>query len=276
MSQWGKTDAADSSPLHAPANFNKTQTRANANTLFGNTTLGGYVADQVVGVYGVDTTETAVTRRGQHAGWVVRKQGTGPIETISISNVGANFANNETFVVSGGSVNAVANVTTNATGNITSLTITNYGRGFQVNSTGGANVTVAPQREKHLMNISVTGGSGYSNTDVIQAGNGTINGTATITTNSTGGFANADITLTNVGLWGNAKTNAHVSFLVVNTTGGNSAGTGATLVANLATSTDGAATVTLGGRANRISMETLVAMGTITSDASDDTQFPDS
>ena len=42
------------------------------------------------------------------------------------------------------------------------------------------------------------------------------------------------------------------------------------------TSTDGAATftVTMGGRANRVSYETLVAMGSMTGDG-DDTYFPD-
>lgn len=35
-------------------------------------------------------------------------------------------------------------------------------------------------------------------------------------------------------------------------------------------------TITMGGRANRVQMETLVAMGSMTDDASDDALFPDS
>jgi hypothetical protein len=35
-------------------------------------------------------------------------------------------------------------------------------------------------------------------------------------------------------------------------------------------------TITMGGRANRVQMETLVAMGSMTDDGSDDTLFPDS
>ena len=90
----------------------------------------------------------------------------------------------------------------------------------------------------------VAGGTGYANTDTITVaatGTGSVNATATLTTNSTGGITTVAITNTGVGFTTTSPT-------VTITT---SAGTSANIVA------------TAGGRAGRISYETLVAMGSI-------------
>lgn len=90
----------------------------------------------------------------------------------------------------------------------------------------------------------VAGGTGYANTDTIRVtatGTGSVNATATLTTNSTGGITAVTITNTGVGF-----TTANPT-VTITTSGGSTAN----IVA------------TAGGRAGRVSYETLVAMGTI-------------
>jgi hypothetical protein len=78
MAQWSANDAANDSPMWAPAMYGKAPTRANANTLYGNTTSDAYVSGQTIGVYGVDSTEIAVDGgKVAHTGWVVRTVGSG-------------------------------------------------------------------------------------------------------------------------------------------------------------------------------------------------------
>lgn len=102
------------------------------------------------------------------------------------------------------------------------------------------------------------GGTGYSNSDKIVISGGTSNASGTLVTNSTGGVVSAALSD------GGAGFVSTTSVSVTNSTGGTSAGSNAVI------------TAALGGRAGRTSMETLVAMGTITGDGSDDVVFPDS
>lgn len=103
------------------------------------------------------------------------------------------------------------------------------------------------------------GGTGYANSDLVRVSGGTINAAGTLVTNSTGGITSVTL--------GTQKGSGFVStttVAVTNSTGGSSGGSNAVI------------TATLGGRAGRIHMETLVAMGSMTGDGSDDTVFPDS
>lgn len=275
----------------ANAHFGNTSagTRAKVDVdMFNNTTPGAFISGVAVGVFGADATETQVSNADgiAHAGWLVRRAGTGPVASFTITAAGNSFANGETITVSNGSTNATGTVTTNATGNMTSIAVTSGGAGW-------ANTTMAVisfDRQKHVLAITVTGStSGYSNSDTIRVSNtaATINATATVTTNATGGFTNSGITITNVGLFANVTTNTQVVISVLASNGSASPGTGATLVANLVPSTGGSATITLGGRAGRVHYETLVAMGSLgaqtaaygtpalVADASDDTYLPD-
>ena len=84
-----------------------------------------------------------------------------------------------------------------------------------------------------LFSIYVTGGSGYSNSDQINIGSSTVNGAATFTTNSTGGFSNLSITITNYGVFNEGTSNSSLVFNVANSTGGSSSGSGASLSGNL-------------------------------------------
>lgn len=278
MSQWKNTDDAANSVNYVArtigAGSGKSNIAANNTALYGNTTVDAFISGTAVGQFAVSTAEMANTsgesKRVTHAGWQIRRAGEGPVLSFAVSNNGSNFANGETILVHGGAVNAVGTVVTNATGYMTSVTVTTAGR-----FSNTSQQSFAYRREKHMNNITVTGGSGYHNTDYIVASNGTTNAVATLTTNSSGGFANADIVLTNVGLWANTKANSHVAFAVYAANGAVSNGADATLVANLSTSSDGTVTTTLGGRAGRVHYETIVAMGSISNGDSDDTYFPE-
>jgi hypothetical protein len=265
MPQWGKsaTNAANS-VLYANALMvsavGRTKLQAN---VFQNTTPNALEVERVVGQFGHTTVDQANSTLGRavgaHAGWTLSRRGTGDIATAAVNAPGSGFANGETITVGNGSVTGTLVITANATGNMTAVTITSTGAGW-------VNATVANtnfNREKHMVNISVTGGSGYTNGDIITASNGTVNATATINTNGSGVFGNIGITLTTLGLWANTKANGDVSFAVTNSTGGATTGSGATLVANLGSSTGGSVTLTIGGKAGRTWGETIVAAGSL-------------
>lgn len=218
MPQWGKTDQAATAnstttkitSTGAPLNShllvnagggtaakygNSTGTRA-ANTvnMYGNVTPGAFVGKQAVGVFGVDTTEIAVNGgKMAHAGWNLRRAGTGGVVSISY--------------------------------------------------TGTA--------------------TGYSNTDVITVASPAAGGNATITvsTNATGGALTLSIQSPGFGF---TAANASANASIANSTGGATAGSGATFHP------------VIGGRVGRVTYETLVAMGSITGDGSDDSILPDS
>ena len=155
MAQWGNTDDAANSVLWAVSQLNKTANTANQTDLFGNTTTGAFIAGEVVGQHGVDTTEAANTasdyKKVAHAGWNLKTQGTGPVTALTIVAGGSGYSNNDTIkvVAAGtGAVNATATISTNTTGGITAVTLTNPGAGFTnasviatyANSTGGSTV----------------------------------------------------------------------------------------------------------------------------------------
>lgn len=261
MPLWGKTDNAANSVKFGSA---LVLNAANQTALYNNTTPNAIIPKEVVGVFGVDITEeannNADTSRAQHAGWQLRTVLTGDITAINVTGAGSGFANGETVQIGNGTMVALGKITTNATANMVSVTVVQSGAGW-------VNATMANSafwREKSLRNITVGGTpTGYSNTDTIVASNGTVNATASIVTNATGGFATGNVTITNVGLWANNKANADVTFTVVAANGAASAGSGATFTANIAASTGGSVSVTVSPRAGRIQYETLVAMGTI-------------
>lgn len=197
MAQWNLNDAASNSVSYAARlhglGSNKTNQHANNTALFNNTTSGAFVPGIAVGQFGVSVAEMANTsgesKKISHAGWVERKAGTGPVTSLVINNGGSAYTNGDVLTISGGTTNAIATVTTNGNGVITTASFSNYGAGF--------------------LNVS------------------------------------------------------SLTLAVANSTGGSTSGSGASLSA------------TLGGRAERVSYETLVAMSSITGDASDDTQLPE-
>jgi hypothetical protein len=160
MPLWGNKDQSNNSPLFTPLQVNLTTSALNANTLFGNTTLGIFKNNNVamkeaVGVFGISTTEIANSVSGgtkaQHAGWNLRTAFTGPLTNIAITAPGKLYTNGDIITVNPGtsavSANATATIATNGLGNLVSVSITSVGSGFTTttpssitvaNSTGGA------------------------------------------------------------------------------------------------------------------------------------------
>ena len=189
MSLWGNLDAANNAPKSsAMAGYGgeTPQVTSNSQVYYANTQLGAFTDNQAVGIFGVSAAEqansstVASTGHPQHAGWVTRRVGMGPVATIT-ANAGA----------------------------------------VGVNST-----------------ITIVANSGFGNTG--SNGRSTIIPVvATISVNTAGYIST--ITIVNPGLYANTP------ILRPNT--GNAV-----------------FTVSMGGRANRISTETLVAMGSMTGD----------
>jgi hypothetical protein len=153
MAQWGNTDDAANSVLWAVSQLNKVANTTTQTNLYGNTTVGAFETNEINGQFGVDAVEAANTssnfKKVAHAGWNLKTTGTGPLASVSIVAGGTGYSNGDvlTFAATGtGTVNATATVSTNSTGGITSLAITNPGAGFTntlvygtfANSTGGS------------------------------------------------------------------------------------------------------------------------------------------
>lgn len=186
MSLWGSKDQANNAPKSSI--IGGLGVPANGQVMFGNTQVSAFVSGMAIGDFGVDTTEAGIAGEGkkvQHAGWNLRKAGTGPVKTITLTGNGTNYNSNGYVVfVGGGGSGANASYTVNTTTNtISTITL-------------------------------VSGGSGYLTTPVANVANGSGANVATVS-------------------------------------------------------------VVMGGRANRVQMETLVAMGSMSGDA-ENTIFPNS
>ena len=153
MSLWSNTDANTSVPKFAPSRVNLTNTQANSNLLYGNTSTGVFNANSAIGVFGVDSTEQTsannTANHAQHAGWVLRRTGMGGIATISAgatnkSNVGNAYI---TFTGGGtGNTSANAQLFVNATSNVVTTIVLNNAGMYETTPSatvsGNANVTI--------------------------------------------------------------------------------------------------------------------------------------
>jgi len=145
MSLWGNLDTANNAPKQsATAGYggNTPQVTSNAQVYFSNTRSGAFITGSAIGVFGVDAQEqinaeaSANTLLGvpQHAGWVIRKTGMGPVVAIS-ANAGSVGANSLITFSQGlgrdgsqfGVSNAVASISVNTAGYITAVTLTSGG-----------------------------------------------------------------------------------------------------------------------------------------------------
>jgi hypothetical protein len=187
MAQWGRNDQAvtanstttketsNGAPIGtytavkagggANAHFGNTSAGSRAATdvnMFNNTTPSAFLSGAAVGVFGVDTTEIAVSNAAgvAHAGWNLRRAGTGSIVAGSFTSNSTTVGYNNADIVvvkspvAGG--NAAFSMTTNATGGNLSLTLTNAGFGFNVATIPTSNIFVT----------NATGGTAAGNTTV--------------------------------------------------------------------------------------------------------------
>lgn len=149
----------------ANAHYGNTSPGSRANVdvrMFNNTTPGAFLSGQAVGVFGADATETGVSNNKgiAHAGWLVRRAGTGSLATFTINASATATAYNNADIINVRSLqtggNATVTFVTNSTGGNLVFTITNAGAGF-------TNVTIPTS------NISITnstGGTAAGNTTV--------------------------------------------------------------------------------------------------------------
>jgi hypothetical protein len=186
MAQWGRNDQAvtanstttketsNGAPIGtytavkagggANAHFGNTSAGSRAATdvnMFNNTTPSAFLSGQAVGVFGIDANEQQVNNLaghnlGAHAGWNLRRAGTGSIVSGVYTNSGVGYNNNDILVikspVAGG--NATFSMSTNATGGNVALTLTNAGFGFNVVTIPTSNIFVT----------NATGGTAAGNT----------------------------------------------------------------------------------------------------------------
>ena len=185
MAQWGRNDQAvtanssttKESSTGAPigtytavklggganAHFGNTSAGSRAATdvnMFNNTSPSAFLSGQAVGVFGVDATEMQVNRANgrtvAHAGWQLRRAGTGPAVSAVYTNTGTGYNNNDILVakspVAGG--NAAFSISTNSTGGAVTLTLTTAGFGFN-------NATIPTS---NLFVTNATGGTAAGNT----------------------------------------------------------------------------------------------------------------
>jgi len=287
MAQWGNTDDAANSVLWATTAVNKTPNTVNQTALFGNTTVGAFIAGEAVGQFGLDATE-------------IRVSGNAAVQQYIITNPGSGYAANAAVTVAnttGGANTLVANSTV-AAGKVTTLTangtaIRGYTAAPAVTIAAPAliifngNTAVTPNTTTGAFIAISTANSFLAVGDkLVYAGNATSTpATLTDTRPYYVSFANT----TGIKLSDEPGT-ANINF--AKASGDNTTAGGATLQGETATAvaeltetgyTKGAAhtgwvlrTVGTGGRAGRVQYETLVAMGgTFSTDASDDAILPD-
>jgi hypothetical protein len=280
MAQWGNTDDAANSVLWATAAVNLTPNTTNQTALFGNTTIGAFVAGEAVGQFGLDATE-------------IRVSGNAAVQQYIITNAGSGYAANAAVSVANtiGGANTLAANSTVATGRVTAVTANATISGY----TSAPAVTIAaPGARSFNANSAVTNATdaialttansfflaGDKVTYTVATGN-------TALTNLTSGGTYYIKTSNTTAVTLAAAPNGDTIDLTkgLTETGHSLTGETATAVAELTEVgyTKGAAhtgwvlrTVGTGGRAGRVQYETLVAMGgTFSTDASDDAILPD-
>jgi hypothetical protein len=165
MTLWAKSDSSNAAPKHAGV---AATNNANGATLFGSTTIGAFTPRQAVGIFGVDSTEQGVAAnpKGAHAGWVVVKQGTGPVATLT-ANASSYSPDGNVFLTftGGGTGNTSANarIVTNGAKLITGITLTtggNYLAAPTIGAVPNSNVSIT---------ITMGGRAGRKQTETLVA-----------------------------------------------------------------------------------------------------------
>ncbi len=275
MSQWKNDDSAANSVLWGVSGYKVVANAANRNAFFGNTTADALITGITVGQFGVDTTEMGVTSGALIEG----------IVTFAGSGYGANAA---ITLSGGGGSSGVANAQANATGRIAAINISTAGSSYETNPTvviaAPAAVTfnalTAVSNTADTISLTTANSKflvGDKVTYTVAAGNTAIGGLANATQYFIA-FSNTSV-VTLAATFGGANINLTAS---VSETGHSLQGETATGVINVSGAKNRGVAhagwnvrkVGTGGRAGRVQYETLVAMGSMTSDA-EDTVLPD-
>lgn len=133
--------------------------------MFSNATPGAFLSGQAVGVFGVSATEQSNNKindaeHGAHAGWNLRRAGTGPLVRITLTGATATAYNNADIITvkspATGGTNATVTFTTNSTGGSLTFTISNPGNGFNLVTVPTSNISIT----------NATGGTAAGNSTV--------------------------------------------------------------------------------------------------------------
>src|SRR5271167_3880460 len=113
LGYWTRVDGGESgtvTPANSPnSHFGNTSAGSRASidaTMYANDTPQAFINGVAVGVFGVTPTQmgnnitNSVIDRPAHAGWVLRRAGTGPVTAGTVTAPGNNFANGETLTIS--------------------------------------------------------------------------------------------------------------------------------------------------------------------------------
>mgnify|MGYP003118357277 FL=1 len=143
MSLWGNTDAANNVPKQTDTTGyggDTPQVTPNGQVYFANTAIGDYIDKAAIGIFGVSAAEQSSAEANvstgdgsgipAHAGWVLRKVGTGPITSITSNAFGHLVNSYINFSTGGGKsgtgqIHANARVYVNSTGAVVNVTIGN-------------------------------------------------------------------------------------------------------------------------------------------------------
>lgn len=154
MALWGNKDEANNAPKYAVAGGYGVS--ANGQALYQNTKISAFISGEAVGVFGVNTAEVSGTYTGDdqdyaaHAGWNLRKAGTGPVTSIAVVspgagyNIGGGAANGFITFTGGFGAGANAQWFANANGSVTTVVLLAQGSGYNVAPTAAiANTNTA-------------------------------------------------------------------------------------------------------------------------------------
>ena len=261
MSLWTNVDESAGAPVYKPvAGVDKTGTE-----LYGNTTQDVFVTGQAIGVFGVSPDETV---------------GVGNVASLTIVEAGSGFTARPTITITGANTTQATAI---ANAKVVAATITAAGEGYAVGNTltatGGtgtsAVLTVDEVNEDgNITAVSITTVGDYTAVPTLEDN--------PFTSNTGSGFGfRANLSL-GVGSTKITAAGEDYNSSTVGLTVGGAGGTGAIITIALdgqdGTNTGGHAGWVIrkegsGGRAGRVQIETLVAMGSMTSDGEDDTQF---
>jgi hypothetical protein len=263
MALWTNVDEAAGAPKNAVASG--LGVSANGSTLYGNTTPDAFVTGIELGVFGVAPNETT---------------GVGNVASLTIVEAGSGFTARPTITITGANTTQATAI---ANAKVVAATITAAGEGYEVGNTftatGGtgtaAVLTITSVNEDgNVTGVSITTEGDYTAVPTLEDN--------PFTSNTGSGFGfTANLSL---GVGSTKITDAGEDYnsSTVGLTVGGAGGTGAIITLALdgqeATNKGAHAgwvlrTEGTGGRAGRVQIETLVAMGSMTGDGEDDTQF---
>lgn len=279
MSQWKSNANTSGAPKFASAIFQQGSGAANkaANNIamVVNVTPGawktgnGQVLNEADGIFpvtpGAKANTSGESKKIHALGWAIRTASEGPITTFVAAN-GSGFVNGDTVTVSGGSVNAIVKLTTNATGNLVSGAV--FISGLFTNTSAASK---SFNRDQHATTLiyanasaaltNVGNGNTINVTVVSNAVAWGVNAVGSFTSNATGGFGTSPVTVTwtSNGVFANTANTTNLTAIITNAANGAAIGSITSSGLNLSTSTGGFANVTaLGGRAGRVTWEVLV------------------